>query len=126
MYACSIGLGVITFASHQTPFPSYAKDGFAKGPRFNSAIEYCFFCTSAFDEYCFYLYVCVFSIITFCSALFSHSSIILSPIDKSCVFFVCWFWAPFFEQVVFALGMLFVTSLGDVSPVVKRHFRLFN
>ena len=30
--------------------------------------------------------------------------------DKSSVFFVRWFWRPFFEQVVFALGVLVVTS----------------
>ena len=82
-----------------------------------------FFCNSAFDESVFI--VCVFSIITFCGALFSHSSIILSPIDKSSVFFVRWFRAPFFEQVVFALEVHVVTSESDESPVVKRHFRLF-
>ena len=46
--------------------------------------------------------------------------------DKVSVFFVRWFWALFFEQVVFALGVLVVTSVSDVFPVVKRHFRLFD
>jgi hypothetical protein len=46
--------------------------------------------------------------------------------DEPSVFFVRWFWAPFFEQVVFALGVLVVTSVSDVSPVVKRYFRLFD
>ena len=46
--------------------------------------------------------------------------------DISRVFFVRWFWRPFFEQVVFALGVLVVPSVSDVLPVVKRHFRLFD
>ena len=46
--------------------------------------------------------------------------------DKFIVFFVRWFWALFFEQVVYAVGMLVVTSVSDVSPVVKRCFRLFD
>jgi hypothetical protein len=33
--------------------------------------------------------------------------------DEPSVFFVRWFWAPFFEQVVFALGVLVVTSVSD-------------
>ena len=59
-----------------------------------------------------------------CSArvllLFFHS------FDKSSVFFVRWFWRPFFKQVVEAVGVLEVTSPSDVSPVVKRRFRLFD
>ena len=47
-------------------------------------------------------------------------------LDKSSVFFVRWFWAPFFEQVVFAVRVFVVTSESDVLPVVKRHFRLFD
>jgi len=46
--------------------------------------------------------------------------------DKVSVFFVRWFWALFFEQVVFALALFVVTSVSDVFPVVKRHFRLFD
>ena len=46
--------------------------------------------------------------------------------DKPSVLFVRWFWAPFFSQVVYALGVLVVPSGSDVSPVVKRHFRLFD
>ena len=46
-------------------------------------------------------------------------------LGKISVLFVRWFWAPFFEQVVYAVGVLFVTSESDESPVVKRHFRLF-
>ena len=46
--------------------------------------------------------------------------------DKFSVFFVRWFRAPFFEQVVYALGLLVVTSASDVFPVVKRRFRLFD
>ena len=42
------------------------------------------------------------------------------------VLFVRRFRAPFFEQVVYALGVLIVTSPSDVSPVVKRRFRLFD
>ena len=34
-----------------------------------------FFCNSAFDEYCFYLYVYFRLLLLFASALFSHSSI---------------------------------------------------
>ena len=47
-------------------------------------------------------------------------------LDKVSVFFVRWFWALFFEQVVFALALFVVTSASDVLPVVKRHFRLFD
>jgi hypothetical protein len=46
--------------------------------------------------------------------------------DKVSVFFVRWFRAPFFEQVVYAVGVLFVTSGSDVWPVVQRRFRLFD
>ena len=46
-------------------------------------------------------------------------------IDERSVLFVCWFWAPFFEQVVFAIGVFVVTSVRDVLPEVKRRFRLF-
>ena len=46
--------------------------------------------------------------------------------DKVSVFFVRWFSALFFEQVVFALALFVVTSGSDVLPVVKRHFRLFD
>ena len=42
------------------------------------------------------------------------------------VLFIRWFWAPFFSQVVYALGVLVVTSASDVVPVVKRRFRLFD
>ena len=45
--------------------------------------------------------------------------------DKPSVFFVRWFWAPFFSQVVKAVGVLVVPSESDVFPVVERHFRLF-
>jgi hypothetical protein len=45
--------------------------------------------------------------------------------DKFSVFFVRWFWAPFFEQVVYAVGLFVVTSESDVLPGVKRRFRLF-
>ena len=47
-------------------------------------------------------------------------------LDKCGVFFVRWFREPFFEQVVFALGLLVIPSESDVSPEVKRHFRLFD
>ena len=47
-------------------------------------------------------------------------------LDKFSVLLVCWFWAPFFEQVVYAVVVLFVTSVSDVYPEVKRHFRLFD
>ena len=47
-------------------------------------------------------------------------------LGKSSVFFVRWFWRPFFEQVVFALGVFVIPSVRDVSPVVKRHFGLFD
>jgi hypothetical protein len=53
--------------------------------------------------------------------------VLLFPVfDKFSVFFVRWFWARFFEQVVYAVRVLEVTSVRDVSPVVKRHFRLFD
>ena len=55
---------------------------------------------------------------------------VLSPLglsfDKSRVLYIRWFWRTVFEQVVFALGVLEVTSLGDVFPVVTRRFRLFD
>ena len=47
-------------------------------------------------------------------------------LDKFSVLLVCWFWTPFFEQVVYAVVVLFVTSVSDVLPVVKRRFRLFD
>ena len=47
-------------------------------------------------------------------------------LDKFSVLLVCWFWAFFFEQVVYAVVMLFVTSVSDVLPVVQRRFRLFD
>ena len=46
--------------------------------------------------------------------------------DKPSVFFVRWFWAPFFSQVVKAVGVLEVSSASDVIEVVKRRFRLFD
>ena len=46
--------------------------------------------------------------------------------DKVSVFFVRWFSALFFEQVVFALALFVVTSESDVLPVVKRYSRLFD
>ena len=46
--------------------------------------------------------------------------------DKPSVLFIRWFWAPFFSQVVKAVGVLVVPSESDVSPVVKRRFRLFD
>ena len=54
-------------------------------------------------------------------SMISQSS---QTLDKFSVLFVRRFWAPFFEQVVFAIGVLVVTSESDVSPVVKRRFRL--
>ena len=50
----------------------------------------------------------------------------LADFDKESVFFVRWFWRPFFEQVVFAVGVLEVTSGSDEIPVVERHFRIFD
>ena len=60
------------------------------------------------------------------SPLFFFSFFLESDLDEESVFFVRWFWTPFFEQVVFALGVLFVPSASDVLSVVKRHFRLFD
>ena len=65
----------------------------------------------------------------FSRSCFSFSRLCFCCLDKSSeysVFFVRWFWAPFFEQVVYALGSLEVTSVSDVSPAVKRRFRLFD
>ena len=45
--------------------------------------------------------------------------------DEFSVLFVRWFWAPFFSQVVKAVGVLVVPSVSDVCPLVERHFRLF-
>ena len=42
--------------------------------------------------------------------------------DDSRVFFVRWFWRPFFEQVVYALGVLVVTSVSDVSQLLRGTF----
>ena len=73
-----------------------------------------------------------------CCVLFSFAVIIFQigvrlrlllfffPIDERSVLFVRWFWRPFFEQVVFALGVFVIPSAGDVSPVVQRRFRLFD
>ena len=55
---------------------------------------------------------------------------VLSPLglsfDKSRVLYIRWFWRTVFEQVVFALVVLEVTSAGDIEPVVTRRFRLFH
>ena len=48
------------------------------------------------------------------------------PRDISRVLFVRWFRRPFFEQVVYAVVVLEVTSASDVSPASKGHFRLFD
>ena len=45
--------------------------------------------------------------------------------DKPSVLFIRWFLAPFFSQVVKAVGVLVVPSESDVFRVVERHFRLF-
>ena len=60
--------------------------------------------------------------------LFSVAAVLLSGHERNncSVLFVRRFRAPFFEQVVYALGVLIVTSPSDVSPVVKRRFRLFD
>ena len=60
------------------------------------------------------------------SAALNVLALFLADFDKVSVYFVRWFWRPFFEQVVFALGVLVVTSVSDVFPVVKRRFRLFD
>ena len=57
------------------------------------------------------------------SCAFSSSFMCL---DSESVLFVRRFWTSIFEQVVFALGLLSEPSERDVSPVVKRHFRLFD
>ena len=41
-------------------------------------------------------------------------------LDKCSVLFVRWFWAPFFEQVVFAVGLFVVTSVSDVFASRSR------
>ena len=41
-------------------------------------------------------------------------------LDKCSVLFVRWFWAPFFEQVVFAVGLFVVTSASDVFASRSR------
>ena len=61
---------------------------------------------------------------SFAAVLFLEIS--LPILDKFSVLFVRWFRAPFFVLVVHALGVLVVTSASDVSPVVKRYFRLFD
>ena len=54
-------------------------------------------------------------------SLYQSSAIILRvllpfyDLDNHSVLFVRWFWAPFFEQVVHALGLLVVTSVSDVA-----------
>ena len=65
---------------------------------------------------------CVYVCLSFSLSL----SLSLSLSMKFSVFFVRWFPEPFFEQVVFALGVLVVTSVSDEIPAVKRHFRLFD
>ena len=57
---------------------------------------------------------------------YSKCTMYTNAILKDSVLFIRWFRAPFFEQVVYALGVLFVTSVSDVLPDVKRHFRLFD
>ena len=52
---------------------------------------------------------------------------VLKLLEKRSVVFVRRrFWTPFFEQVVFAVRVLEVTSVRDESPVGKRRFRLFD
>jgi len=60
--------------------------------------------------------------------IFSAAAVLLFGLEfnKPSVFFVRWFRTPFFEQVVYALGVLVIPSGSDVSPVVQRHFRLFD
>ena len=60
------------------------------------------------------------------SAALGVLALFLADFDKVSVYFVRWFWRSFFEQVVFAIGVLVVTSVSDVFPVVKRRFRLFD
>jgi len=60
--------------------------------------------------------------LSFCSVAIFF--VLLLSLDKPNVFFVRWFWAPFFEQVVYAVGLFVVTSVRDVSPVAKKHFHL--
>ena len=67
--------------------------------------------------------VCVCVIVLFSAAL--GLLLFFLVFDKVSVFFVRWFWAPFFEQVVFALGVLVIPSVSDEIPAVKRRFRLF-
>ena len=52
----------------------------------------------------------------------SWSTAVLPVFDKVSVFFVRWFWAPFFEQVVFALGVLVVTSVSDCFQSLRGTF----
>ena len=60
--------------------------------------------------------------------IFSAAAVLLFGLEfnNPSVFFVRWFRTPFFEQVVYALGVLVIPSGSDVSPVVQRHFRLFD
>ena len=83
-----------------------------------------FFCNSAFDEYCFYLYVyCMyFRFILFASALTRQLFVDIRQIERIVRPLVL---GTLFEQVVFAIGVFVVTSVRDVWPVVNRHFRLF-
>jgi len=83
------------------------------------------------EDFFLFLLVYLKSICCF-SAFFSFVAVVflgvhlLLLLDELGVFFVRWFRAPFFEQVVFALGVLVVTSASDVFPVVKRRSRLFD
>ena len=67
--------------------------------------------------------MCVCVIVLFSAAL--GLLLFFLVFDEPSVFFVRWFWAPFFEQVVFAIGVFAETSVRDVLPEVKRRFRLF-
>ena len=60
------------------------------------------------------------------SAALNVLALFLADFDKVSVYFVRWFWRPFFEQVIFAVGVFVIPSESDVFPVVKRHFRLFD
>ena len=86
------------------------------------SLVFVFILRKVFSMIWFFLVLLLYWCFTCC---FSSFFLFLKVLDKVSVFFVRWFWRPFFEQVVYAVRVSEVTSVRDVLPVVKRRFRLF-
>ena len=89
--------------------------------RLSLSLVFVFILTKVFSMTWIFLVLLLYWCSTCC-----FSSFFFHKLDKGSVFFVRWFWRPFFELVVFALGVFEVPSASDVFTVVKRHFGLFD